>query len=92
MTMMMRPLGHGGYAAGCQNNPPPLHVYDTDSEAANWHPLPRPFLRPTPPGPTMVRQPLAAPFGDDPIDKANQTMPRVLTNGMVARLNVGVQL
>jgi hypothetical protein len=85
-----RPLNDAGYAAGCQYNPPPLHVYDTQSEAANWHPLPRPFLRGTPPGPFMVRIPLAAPWGDDPVDPANQTMPRVKTNGMVGRLNFGV--
>lgn len=90
--MITRKMGHGGYAAACGGNPPPLHVYDTESEAANWHPLARPFLRATPPGPVMVKQPLAAPYGDDPVDKGNQTMPRVLTNGMVARLNVGIQL
>ena len=88
--MITRGFGHGGYAAACAGNPPPLHVYDTESEAANWHPLPRPFLRATPPGPQMIRIPVPAPYGDDPVDKANQTMPRVKTNGMVARLNMGV--
>lgn len=67
--------------------PPPIHVYDPEAEAAAWHPLTRPVLRPTPPGPEMIRIPIAAPFGDDPTDPAAQTIPRIPTHGMIGRLN-----
>lgn len=87
--MITRKLHDAGYAASCQYNPPPLHVYDTDSEAAAWHPLERPFLRATPPGPTMIYQPIAAPWGDDPTNPAQQTLPRFTAHGMVSRLNSG---
>lgn len=86
--MITRPFGHGGWAAGCAGAPPPLHVYDTDSEYANWHPLQRPALRPTPPGPVMVTIPQAAPFGDDPTDRLAQTEPRQQTTGMIGRIGV----
>jgi hypothetical protein len=87
--MMTRDLGDGGWAAGCAGNPPPLHVYDTESRAANWYPCRRPYFRPTPPGPTMVRIPVVAPFGDDPTDPRSQTpgMERIPSTGMIARLN-----
>ena len=88
--MITRDFGHGGYAAGCASNPPPLHVYDTESEAANWHPLPRIYLRPTPPGPLMVQIPAPGGFaGDDPTDPTQQTVPRIPTLGMVGRFHVG---
>lgn len=84
--MMTRDLGDGGWGASCPGNPPPLHVHD-DNPQANWYPLARPYLRPTPPGPTMVRIPIVAPFGDEPDNPANQTLPRVPSPGMIARLN-----
>lgn len=87
--MITRKFGDGGYAAACQYNPPPLHVYDTESEQARWFPLRRPFLRATPPGPTMIYQPIAAPWGDDPTNPAQQTITRFGTHGMVPRLNMG---
>lgn len=86
--MITREFGHGGWAAGCAGAPPPLDVYDTDSEYANWHPLARPQLHPTPPGPVMVTIPIAAPFGDDPTDRLAQTEPRQPTAGMIGRRDV----
>lgn len=82
-----RELGDGGWKAACEGAPPPLHVYDTEHEAANWFPLPRPVLVPQHPGPVMVHIPVPAPFGDDPLDPTAQTEPRVATGGMVGRLN-----
>lgn len=87
--MITRKFGDGGWAPSCQYAPPPLHVYDTESEQARWFPLARPFLRATPPGPTVIRQPIAAPWGDDPTNPGQQTLPRFGTVGMVARLNLG---
>ena len=66
-----------------------MHVYDHESEAAAWHPLPRPYLRDQPAGPVMVRIPIVAPFGDDPTNPAEQTEPRLPTGGMIGRLNAG---
>lgn len=88
--MMSRDYGHGGWAAGCAGNPPPLHIYDTESAAANWYPYERPQLWPTHPGPTMVRIPVPAgnALGDDPTDPAAQTYPRIATAGMCGRFNV----
>lgn len=77
---------HGDWAAGCGGAPPPLHVH-ADNPAANWYPAPRPALLPQPPGPQMVHIPIAAPFGDDPLDATAQTVPRFHTGGMVGRLN-----
>lgn len=74
------------WAAGCAGAPPPLHVVD-DNPQANWYPLQRPYLMLTPPGPQLVAQPIAAPFGDDPTDASQQTVLRVHSPGMVARLN-----
>lgn len=87
--MFTRALGDGGWAAGYAGAPPPLHVYDTESQAANWHPLQRPYLRPTPPGPTMVLipQPGGAALGDDPTDPTAQTRPRYRCAGMIGWLN-----
>lgn len=86
--MITRDFGDGGWAAGCENSPPPLHVYDTESQAANWYPYERPRIRQTHPGPTMVHIPQAAPFGDDPTDPASQTIPRARFTGMIGRAGV----
>lgn len=86
--MITRDFGHGGWAAGCAGNPPPLDVYDTDSEYANWHPYTRPELFPQHPGPVMAVIPIAAPFGDDPTDRLAQTEPRMQTAGMIGRRDV----
>lgn len=86
--MITRDFGHGGYAAGCGNSPPPLHVYDTESEHANWHPLPRVALFPHHPGPVLVGIPAPGGFaGDDPTDPSQQTAPRVASVGILARLH-----
>ena len=87
--MMTREFGDGGWGASCGNNPPPLHVHD-DNPQANWYPYQRPYFRPTPPGPVMVRIPIVAPFGDDPTDTSQQTpgMHRIPSPGMIARLNL----
>ena len=87
--MFTRALGDGGWAASCAGMPPPLHVYDTESIAAAWHPLERPDIRPTPPGPIMVLipQPAGTELGDDPTNPAAQTAPRKQCAGMVGWLN-----
>jgi hypothetical protein len=84
---MNRDFGHGGYAAGCQYNPPPLHVYDTESIAANWYPYERPAILPTPPGPIIVQipQPSGSALGDDPTDPGAQSAPRMQCSGMIGR-------
>jgi len=89
--MISRDWGTGGWAPGCQDAPPPLHVYDTESIAANWYPYVRPVLFPTPPGPIAVTvpTPMGADLGDDPTDPARQSVPRMATNGMVGRFNTG---
>jgi hypothetical protein len=89
--MMTRDLGDGGWGAACAGMPPPLHVTD-DNPQARWYPLARPYLRPTPPGPFMVRIPIVAPFGDDPTNPHAQTpgMARIACPGMIARLNFGL--
>lgn len=90
--MFSRTLGeHGGYAAGCEGMPPPLHIYDTEHIAANWHPLERIILYPQHPGPVlvMIPQPAGAALGDDPTDPAAQTNPRKQCSGMIGWLNVG---
>jgi hypothetical protein len=81
-----------GYAAACQSAPPPLHVYDTEQVHANWHPLRRPVLAATPPGPVIVVAPMnpADLYGDDPTDPGRQCAPRAATPGMIARLNINV--
>ena len=85
--MITREFGHGGWKAACGGAPPPLHVHATENPEANWYPAVRPALRPQPPGPEMIHIPIAAPFGDDPLDPAAQTVPRYGTAGMIARLN-----
>ena len=85
--MITRAFGDGGWAAGCENNPPPLHVYDTESEAANWYPYERPYLFPTPGGPAHVFRIPAGVFGDDPTNPAAQTKPRLATMGMIGRFH-----
>ncbi len=87
--MISREFGNGGWKATCANNPPPLHVSDTESAAAQWWPLPRPALFPQHGGPHMVTIPAPGGFaGDDPTDPTAQTIPRVPTIGMVGRLHV----
>lgn len=88
--MITREFGDGGYCAAGAGNPPPLHVRDTESMAANWHPLPRPYLQPTPPGPVMVRIPHlpADELGEDPTDPARCHGPRIPTAGMASRFNL----
>lgn len=88
--MITRDFGDGGWKACAPGNPPPLHVADTESAMANWHPLPRPFLFPTHPGPVMVAIPWLPGnlLGEDPTDPAGQLRPRVATPGMIGRLNV----
>ena len=76
-----------GNLRGVPFAPPPLHVYDAECEAAAWHPLPRVVLRPTTPGPEMIKIPIAAPFGEDPLDPAGQTRPRWRTTGMIGRFH-----
>jgi hypothetical protein len=87
--VISRDFGNSGWASAGSGMPPPLHIYDTDSQAANWHPLPRIVFRPTPPGPVMVRIPVpaGAGLGDDPTDPTAQTRPRRQTNGMIGWLN-----
>ena len=84
--MITRPFGDAYEVAGWLN-PPPLLTYNPTAIHAAWHPLVRPYLRPTPPGPEMIHVPVAAPFGDDPTDASAQTIPRLATAGMIGRLN-----
>jgi len=84
--MITREFGGGGWKAGCEGAPPPLHVAPDNPQAA-WYPLPRIILAPQPPGPVMIHIPVVAPFGDDPLDPAAQTEPRVATSGMISYLN-----
>ena len=87
--MITRAFGGGGLGYGVAGwlNPPPLVTYTQGAEAAAWHPLPRPVLRPAPaPGQHVFRIP-TVPFGDDPTNPAEQTVPRRATTGMVGRLH-----
>lgn len=84
--MITRPF-YDAYQVAGWLNPPPLMTYNPAAIAAAWHPLQRPYLRPTPPGPTAIYIPVAAPFGDDPTDPSMQTVPRQATAGMIGRLN-----
>lgn len=85
--MFSRSLASEGYGM-IDGAPPPLHVYDKECEAAAWHPLPRIYIRTTPPGPTMVMipQPQGAALGDDPTDPTAQTQPRKECSGMIGWL------
>jgi hypothetical protein len=85
--VITRDLGDGGWAAGCQHNPPPLHVYDTESIAANWYPYERPAIFPTPGGPGHVFTIPTGVYGDDPLDPTQQTKPRFATMGMIGRFH-----
>lgn len=85
--MILRDFGHGGYAAGCAGNPPPLHVYDTESIEANWYPLRRPAFMPQPDGPRYIFEIPTSPFGDDPTNPAQQTKPRMACMGMIGRFH-----
>lgn len=88
--MITRDFGDGGWkAAGC-GNPPPLHVRDTESLAANWHPYTRPHLAPQHPGPLMVVIPHLPPdaLGEDPTDPARCHGARQATPGIAARLDI----
>jgi len=77
------------YGAGCANAPPPLHIYDTDTVAENWHPYERPVLFAAP-GITqvLIPTPQGSELGDDPTDPARQSLRRVQFNGMMGRFNV----
>jgi hypothetical protein len=77
------------YRAGCAGAPPPLHITD-DNPASAWFPAERPDLIDQPPGPVMLYIKTPAPFGDDPLNPAAQTVPRHATMGMIGRLNFGV--
>jgi hypothetical protein len=84
--LIEKDLDTGTWRASCAGAPPPLHV-TPDHYQAQWVPLARPQLRPTPPGPEMVYIDRVAPFGDDPTDPTQQTVPRYATAGMIGRLN-----
>ena len=88
--MITREFGDGGWKATGAGNPPPLHVRDTESLAAGWHPLPRPYLLAQPGGPVMVTIPHlpADELGEDPTDPGRCHRPRQATGGLVARLDV----
>lgn len=88
--MITREFGDGGWKAAAPGNPPPLHVADTESAAANWHPLDRPRLMPTHPGPVLVLIPglPANLLGEDPTDPGACLRPRAATAGMIGRLNI----
>ena len=88
--MLTRDFGDGGWKAAGAGNPPPLHVRDTESAAANWYPLPRVFLRPQSSGPTMVLIPGLPPdeLGEDPTDPARCHTARQPSAGMIGRLNI----
>lgn len=88
--MLTRDFGDGGWKAAGQHNPPPLHVRDTESAAANWFPLPRMALAPQPPGPLLVNIPTlpADVYGEDPTDPARCHTARQPTAGMQGRLNL----
>jgi hypothetical protein len=88
--MITRDFGDGGWKAAGRHNPPPLHVRDTESAAANWFPLVRPRLAPQHPGPVLVRIPglPADELGEDPTDPARCHTARQPTAGMQARLNI----
>lgn len=88
--MLTRDFDDIGYHAAGSGNPPPLHVRDHESAAANWFPLRRVFLRAQPPGPVMVRIPALPPdeLGEDPTDAARCHTARQPTAGMQARLNL----
>lgn len=81
-----------GYEHTCDGAPPPLHVADSGTALARWHPLPRPVMAPQDLGPWHVRipAPAGAALGDDPTDPAAQTMSRASTTGMIGRLNLAV--
>lgn len=85
--MITREFDGHAWKAACATAPPPLNVHNDENPAANWFPAQRPALATHPAGPTMVRIPIAAPFGDDPLDPANQTVPRLPCAGMIGRLN-----
>lgn len=89
MSSLTRDFGNGGWSAGCEGAPPPLHVYDHESEAAAWAPLPRPRIFPQHGGPQLIRIPVVAPYGDDPLDRSMQTLPRRQSTGMLSRLMMG---
>lgn len=90
--MITRDFGDGGWKACAPGNPPPLHVADTQSLAANWYPYKRPLLFPQHPGPVLVEIPglPADELGEDPTDPARQHRPRQASTGIAARLNVRV--
>lgn len=85
--MISRNFGAGGPVETIKGAPPPLHVYEADSEQANWYPAPRPELRTQPDGPRYIFQIPTSAFGDDPTDPGQQTKPRIATMGMIGRFH-----
>lgn len=85
--MITRGFGSGGLVETVKGAPPPLHVYDADCEAANWHPYQRPAMVPQPLGPQWVFQIPTSTFGDDPTDVSQQTKPRIACMGMLGRFH-----
>lgn len=84
--MITRDLGDN-WAATCEGAPPPLDTA-ADNPQAQWFPLPRPYLFPTPAGPAVTLSPPYPPVGDDPTDAAAQTHRRFPTFGMIGRADV----
>lgn len=85
--MITRRFGQPGPVATIKGAPPPLHVYDADTQAANWYPYARPALRTQPDGPRWIFQIPTSAFGDDPTDPGQQTKPRIATMGMIGRFH-----
>lgn len=85
--MITRDFDDGGWAATCEGAPPPLDTA-SDNPQAQWFPLPRPRLFPTPAGPVGVLAPPGPPVGDDPTDPGAQTRRRLPTFGMIGRAEV----
>lgn len=76
------------YAAGCEGNPPPLHVHGPGPESI-WIPFPRPVAAATPAGPVWPHTTAASlGVGEDPTDPTTQRVPRVATAGMMDRFNL----
>jgi hypothetical protein len=86
--MLTREIGTGGYSAGCQGAPPPLHVHP-DNAGAAWYPAVRPDLPASAPHLYWIEIPVVAPFGDDPTDPSTWARPHAQTYGMMPRFNVG---
>jgi len=79
------------YSEGCEDAPPPLHVYQPSAQHAAWHPLGHPAdaMPQQSGGPVLVTipQPGGTALGDDPTNPAASTWPWSKTAGMVGRLH-----